>query len=89
MESGVVIARTASFCFAFSRGSNCSSHCLRKGYKPRLQTGALTILCQAEIKSGMVSKALQKLKSLYKAAVWIVLLRNMKQTNKSSKTIMF
>ena len=30
IESGVVMARTASFCFAFSRGSNCSSHCLKK-----------------------------------------------------------
>lgn len=87
MESGVVIARTASFCFAFSRGSNCSSHCLCKRRPQRLKTEALTIHCQAEIKWGKISKALKKLKSLYRAAVWIVSLRHMKQINKSSKTI--
>ncbi len=28
MERGVVMARIASFCLAFKRGSSCSSHCL-------------------------------------------------------------
>lgn len=64
MESGVVIARTASFCFAFSRGSNCSSHCLHKKRQQGLHPEARTVQSQAEMKGGKIPKAFKKLKSL-------------------------
>lgn len=86
IESGVVIARTASFCLAFSRGSNCSSHCLYKRRQQSLKTEAVTIHCQSEMKWAKISKTLKKLKSLYDT-VLLAFWRTLKQINKSSKTI--
>lgn len=52
IEMGVVMARMASFCLAFRRGSNCSSHCLRaeRGWRHFLMTKSTVIIKHFKLK---------------------------------------
>lgn len=45
-ETGVVMAKMASFCLAFRRGSSCSSHCLQPEEESKLAVSARLLTLQ-------------------------------------------
>lgn len=96
-DTGVVIASTASFCLAFSRGSSCSSHCLRfQGKKKTYQGEECAILsnrfifllctkdrCNAKIRNGLRHMGLTVFNDIY---ALLLLINDLKKKSKVARS---